>query len=511
MKKFKILLVFGIATTFGVVSCKKSFFDAAPQDGSVSESASYKTKADFNKGVIGAYVDLQSTTDRALTIPGFASLDIFNAEGNAVPYDRIFDPNNSLTFDYYRNYYRIVANANVVIERLDKVEAGILTDDEKKKAYGQVKFLRGYAYSYLTQCFGDIPMVLRPYSETQTTISCTPSAEIWKQIIMDLSEAADFLPETKQWTGADAGRVGKGAALAYLAQAYMYTKDWNKASETVEKMLALRTPEYKLFPSVRTVFSARNRNLDESVFEIQYSPNSADKWLSWGGSTPMNGHTIPTQTAPINIGDAWCNFGGWGNYIISKEALNSYEPGDDRRKQLIIKYPESYKGELMADSFRAINWGKFPLASNNPADVFPDKFKQNGYSTKYWFGVSRLPAGENIIMMRFADVKLNYAEILFNKGNAAGAYGHLNDVRTRAKLAPRAVSSDPAVFMNDLMTERRAELMLEPNLWWHYTRLGIAVKFIKDKYNVTMLPKYQHLPIPQRERDINPNLCSNGY
>jgi tetratricopeptide (TPR) repeat protein len=468
MKKYKIILVvFSVTILVGIVSCKKSFFDAAPQDGRVSDASSYKTKEDFDKGVIGAYVDLQSTTDRALTIPGFASLDIVNGEGNAVPYDRIFDPNSSLTFDYYRNYYRIIANANVVIDKLDNIGEGILTPDQKSKTYGQVKFLRGYAYSYLTQCFGDIPMVLKPYSELQTSISCTKSDDVWKQVIADLSEAADFLPETKDWTGSDAGRVGKGAALAYLAQAYMYTKDWDKAATTVEKMLTLTKPAYKLFPSVRTVFSAKNRNLDESVFEIQYSPNSADKWLSWGGNTPMNGHTIPTQTAPPGIGDAWCNFGGWGNYILSDKAVASYEPGDDRRKQLLIKYPESYLGELMTDSFKERNWNKWPSTSSS--DSFPKNRRNNGYSTKYWFGVSRLPAGENIIMMRFADVKLNYAEILFNKGNVAGAYGQLNDVRTRALLPAKTVSSDPATFMNDLMTERRAELMLEPNLWWHYT------------------------------------------
>ncbi len=511
MKKYKIFGSLGIIILVTIISCKKNFFDAVPQDGSVSEAGSYKTKADFDKGIVGAYVDLQSTVDRALTMPGFASLDIANGEGNAVAYDRIFDANSSLTSDFYRNYYRIVANANVVIDRLDKIEAGILTDDEKKKAYGQVQFLRGYAYSYLTQAFGDIPMVLKPYSESQNTISCTPTAQVWDQIILDLSQAVENLPETKDWTGADVGRVGKGAALAYLAQAYMYKKDWDKAATTVEKMLGLRNPQYKLFPSVRTVFSAQNRNLDESVFEIQYSPQSADKWLSWGGNSPMNGHTVPTQTAPPNIGDTWCNFGGWGNYILSPQALTAYETGDDRRKQLIIKYPEAYKGELMADSFRAINWGKFPLESSNPSDTFPGNRRNNGYSTKYWFGVSRLPAGENIIMMRFSDVKLNYAEILFNKGNSAAAYAQLNDVRTRAKLAPRTLSADPQVFLRDLMAERRAELMLEPNLWWHYTRLDIAVKFIKDNYNVTMQPKYKYYPIPQRERDINPNLCSNGY
>jgi len=485
----------------GIISCKKSFFKAETDDGSINDVSAYKTKADFDAGVVGAYVNLQSAFETIIKLPGFISNDISNGEGNAVSFDRIFDNTYFISDENWKELYKIVANANIVIGKLENVEAGILTDDEKREAMGQVKFLRGFAYFHLTQAFGDIPMPLKSYTATQNSLSCTPTDEVWSQVIADLSEAATMLPEAKEWTGANIGRVGKGAALGYLALAHMYKKDWPNAAIATEKIFTLTKPKYDLNSNIRAEFSALNRNLNSSIFEVQFSPNAADKWVGWGGNAPHNGHTMPTQTAPPGVGDAWCNFGGWGNYIISPVALTSFEPGDDRRKQLVIQYPEAYKGELMPVSFTAADW---------PAD-FPANRKTFGYSTKYWYGVSRLPAGENIVMMRYAEVLLNYAEIQFNKGQLADAYLQLNKIRQRAKLTPKPVSADAEVFMTDLMNERRHEFMLEAGVWWHYTRTGRATKFLKDTYNITLLPKWLHLPIPSRERDVNPNLCSNGY
>jgi len=358
------------------------------------------------------------------------------------------------------------------------------------------------SYLQLTRTFGDIPMPLTGYSATQNNMACTSSDEVMTQVIIDLKEAAAQLPETKQWIGADIGRVGKGAAQAYLALAYMYKKDWPGAALASEQLLALRNPQYVLFPSVRTVFSALNKNLNESIFEIQFSLNSVDKWVGWGGQAPSNGHTTVAQTAPP-VGDKFAPYGGWGNYSVSPTAVASFEPGDNRRKELLVKYPEPYKGELMADTMRAADWDK------NAA--FPANRKAYGYSTKYWFGPSGMPYGSNIICMRFADFKLNYAEILFNQNKTSEAYQQLNDVRVRAGLTAKTVSANMEIFMTDLMNERRHELLLEPNLWWNYTRTGRAAKFLKDNYNITMLEKWNHFPTPQRERDVNPNLCANGY
>jgi hypothetical protein len=146
------------------------------------------------------------------------------------------------------------------------------------------------------------------------------------------------------------------------------------------------------------------------------------------------------------------------------------------------------------------------------------KWDRSAWSTKYWVGPNPGGSGAsylsdaNIIAMRYAEVILNYAEILFNKGNTTGAYVQLNRIRVRANLLPLPTSADADVFMTALMKERRWELNYEPNLWYHYMRTGTAGAYLENEQGITMDPAWNKFPIPQSERDQNPNLCQNsGY
>ena len=52
---------------------------------------------------------------------------------------------------------------------------------------------------------------------------------------------------------------------------------------------------------------------------------------------------------------------------------------------------------------------------------------------------------------------------------------------------------------------------MELKLWFHYTRTGRAAA-VRAAQGVTYDPTYDKFPIPQAERDQNPNLCKNtGY
>jgi hypothetical protein len=114
--------------------------------------------------------------------------------------------------------------------------------------------------------------------------------------------------------------------------------------------------------------------------------------------------------------------------------------------------------------------------------------------------------------MRYAEFKLNYAEILFKLNKSTEAYKELNDIRQRALLPAKPVASDSLTFFKDLMNERRWELNFEPNLWFHYTRTGRAADYLLSEHGVTMPAAWYKYPIPQIERDQNPNLCQNtGY
>jgi hypothetical protein len=187
--------------------------------------------------------------------------------------------------------------------------------------------------------------------------------------------------------------------------------------------------------------------------------------------------------------------------MINKKLVDAYVPTDERRMQLVKVRGESYKGELMTETMGPNDWG------NNAAAQ-----KDVGYSTKYWLGNDGgILAPQNLPMMRYAEVLLNWAEILFMQNKPTEAYAALNQVRARAKVPDLPVSATPATFMADLMRERRFELIFEPNLWFHYTRTGTAAAFLQSVHGVTWMEKWKYFPTPDRERSVNPNLCSNGY
>jgi len=181
---------------------------------------------------------------------------------------------------------------------------------------------------------------------------------------------------------------------------------------------------------------------------------------------------------------------------------DSFEPGDDRRAKLILASGEDYEGELMTATL---------TLPDSPA------WDKSCFSTKYWYGPSDVAGADylfrtNVPVMRYAEFLLNYSEILFKQGKTAQAYDQLNLVRARALLADLPAQTDEATFMTALMKERRAELNFECNLWYHYTRTGTAANFLQSEHGVTWNAAWSKLPVPQAERDQNPNLCQNtGY
>jgi hypothetical protein len=504
MKKYIVAITVLAFAVMMIASCKKSFFDAPAQDGRIDDASAFKTKADFDAALIGAYTSLQggnAAGERWVSVPGWVSQDMVDVTEAPKPISGYMTPANSDFQNIWREYYKIVGSANIVLDKLAIAPEGILTAADVTSMSAQAKFLRGFAYLSLARAFGDVPMPLTSYTPEQNSISCTPKQDVFSQVVSDLTEAAANLPEAGEWGQADIGRATKGGALAYLAYAYMYKEDWANAAKAIEDLMALTNPKYELAQSVRTPFSVKNKNTPEynkeNIFEVQYREKAGDNF-QWG-STPNTGHLLAGLFGPRNIGNEWSSWGGWGEFLINRKAVDSYETGDERRQELIKLNGETYKGELMADTLTAPGW-----ALNIQ--------KTAGFAAKYWLGNdggSLSP--QNLPQMRFAEVLLNYAEVLFRQNKPVEAYAQLNKVRARAKLDDKPVSSDEQTFLSDLMDERRHELLMEPNLWFHYTRTGTAAKFYQENYNINMQPQWVHFPIPERERTTNPNLCNNGY
>lgn len=109
----------------------------------------------------------------------------------------------------------------------------------------------------------------------------------------------------------------------------------------------------------------------------------------------------------------------------------------------------------------------------------------------------------NIHLIRLAEMYLTRAEGNFRAGTAVGAtpLADINRVRNRAALGPLATLTLPII-----LNERHLELAFEGFLLHDLKRNALPVGSLP--YNSPKLV----LPIPQRERDLNPNLEQNpGY
>jgi tetratricopeptide (TPR) repeat protein len=462
-------------------SCTDKFLEVTPLN-DITEASYWKTERDFEAGVNAAYFALQ--WDGA-SFPWYALANMPtgdlkpNENDNHFNLERLnFLSTNSEFQSSWRACYTIINRANLVLGRIENAN---IDPDLKARLTGEAQFLRGFAYFMLARGWGGVPLILTEQTAVSPKdVPRAPVAEVWAQVVKDLSEAAAALP--LKYDENNVGRASKGAGLGYLAYSYMYLKDWPKAASITEQLLALGV--YDLEPNYKEVFALENENNEESVFEVQYR----DSQLGWGAS--RNGHYLSQHLAPRGIGEKYAPYGGWGNQLPTQQVVNAFEPGDERRQAQILVPGETYVGFTMEQ-----------------------KWTTTGFAyTKWWIGPSKNDHNaQNLPQLRFAEVLLNYAEILNELGRTPEAYTHLNRVRTRAGLPAKEPGSKEQA-MNDIMQERRVETLAEYNMWYHLTRTGRAGDFVKKEYGRTLAPHMYLFPIPQSELDANKALVQNeGY
>jgi len=462
-------------------SCKESFLSPAPTD-RISDASYWKTPAEFEAGLFAAYFAMQwdATGDSWHTLAGMPTGDVRPQEDP--DYQNLeglnFADNNRYFGAQWSTLWLLITRANLVITRL---EESTIPQADKTRIMAEAKFLRGFGYFQLARSFGGVPLILAAQTAASPTdVASTPAAQVFAQVVKDLTEAAAGLPA--KWNNDNIGRANKGAALGYLAYTNMYLKQWPAAAKATEDLFAIGT--YALESDYRKLFDIQNENNEESVFEVQYRFTQ----IGWGPS--RNGHYQATRQAPRGVGDKFAPMGGWGVYVPTQELVDAFEPGDTRRATTILGPGETYFGFKM-----------IPTATST------------GYAfTKHWIGPNiNDHSGLNLTQLRFAEVLLNYAEILNELNRTAEAYPFINRVRARAKLAPLTVGSKQQA-MDAIMRERRVETFAEFNTWYDLTRTGRAAAFVKKEYGRTLAPHMTIFAIPQSELDLNTALKQNpGY
>lgn len=504
----KIFIGLGLAATALLTGCQQNLDIVNPNQ--VTTESFWKTDADALAGVNAIY----STMHREGTsrwVPFFYI--IRSDEGRSQsPYAPI--PNNAdqfqitdtnLDFGYtvWRDNFIGVNRANQVITNVP----GITMDATLKNRYlGEAKFMRGLFYYQLVTLYGSVPLITTPAVAGDKPTSA-PQTEIWAQIERDLTEAAAVLPTT--YGSADLGRATKGAAYALLAKAQMQQRKYTEALVPLQWLAdGEGKTVYALMPNYRDNFLITTENNRESVFEIQFALNPAE-FTDDDTETPNQnyGTSVAQFFGPSGIGWSDGEANRWPIYEFNERTTTGAR---DPRLEASFLFDST---DVRGPAFTQIYGQTFAQRYGTGGDSKRVWFRK--FQNDHWKNEEGYRSPNNWRYIRYSDALLLYAEALNATGKTAQAYAYVDQVRQRAGL-PTLTAARPglsqAQFLAQLKHERVTELSGEGHRWNDLARWGDLGPELAPRdpgFRNFVKGKHELLPIPQIDRDLNPNLAQN--
>lgn len=381
---------------------------------------------------------------------------------------------NDATRFAWENQYIGVRRANLVLDNVANIE---MDGDLKNQYLAEAKFLRAWYYFNLVKTFGDVPLILSSELESYD-LTRTPKQEVYNQIIKDLEEAAQVLPES--YPNADRGRATKGAAKAYLGKVYLYLNNFQKAEELFGEVI--NSGVYSL-GDYSTMFYREGETSPEHIFQVQFVNDQ--------GPMPAN-----NQLNTV-FGSRARN--GWGFNLPTQDFVDAFEEGDPRLWYTVYK-----NGDVMPDGLVA-----------NVGNSFTGYLNKKYYVPEYERIGGAIQAGRDDIYMRLGKVLLWYAEAANENGNTQAALTALNSVRERARegnptILPDITETDRDALRQHIWQEQRVEFGQEFERFFELVRQGRAGQVLRayaEKYNTSKGAGYRDgineiFPVPQTEINL---------
>lgn len=422
----------------------------------------------------------------------------------------------------WTNDYKGIHGANYFLENIGKVvsiDTSLITH-----LTGEVRFLRAYFYTNLVFIYGDVPLITKSLTiDEAKNVMRSPSAEIWDFIYDELSDATSELPVE----ASEKGRITKGAAIALNARAMLYAKRYDKAAELAKAVIDLGS--YSLNPSYKQLFTYGGENnseviLDKEFLKNVYPNNVMELFAPF--SILSNGVTV----VPIKkIVDSYQMTNG-KNINETDSGFDPYNPYKNRDPRL--KYSVYVPGDTLPTGAL---FDSRPNSGTADAQGSNYQVSVTGFYVKKYINSEDLTdltnCGINIILMRYAEVLLTYAEAKIELGQIdASVYDAINKVRQRPDVNMPVIPQPQTQeqLRETVRHERMVELAFEGQRFFDIRRWGIAAQvfnvpiagltYVNNGQLVTVVQpgfvrSFQQRdnlwPIPQKEIDLNKNLKQN--
>lgn len=452
----------------------------------------YETEAGVDAAIIAAYGFLRwGVGGERYNVLNELGTDLFT-EGEDGVYRESFNkyatqlnPDVDILYDLWANHYKGISDANIAMQ---KIMESSLSESVKSKGYAEMQFIRAFLYFDLVQHFGRIPLVTEGSFDIRTDFKRASVADVYKQIISDLRNAAEALPDKV----ANKGRATCYSASHLLAKVYLtrgsaiadargqQSTDMDSTLYYAEKVI--NSGAYQLMDNFSSLWDLKNQGNSEVIFAVQFTTNplfngnDGNKqhlfWLSWyedqpgmlrdiENGRPYRRHVATKKTMEelfdhLHDSRFYKSF-KWVYYANNEKTLPKWEPLSF--DGTVYFTPDPAKGQVagdlkfhLGDTAIYYTMQKTGLDPNSNemrkfrANYNYTYFPREMHSIRYfpalvkWLDNNRTSIGEEKggrewVRMRLAETYLLAAEAAGRKGNFDKAAEYINVVRKRAAWA----------------------------------------------------------------------------
>lgn len=316
MKKLKLIAGTLVLSAFLFTACD-GLLDTTPKQ-SIDANEALTNAENVKSVLIGAY-DAMGGGDLYggwfLMMPDFlAADDEFDFSGT------FFGPrqirlkeqqyDNANATGTWIDAYDAINIANSALDGLDLLEG-----DERDRVEGEAKFIRGMIYFDLIRLYATpyvaggpnnqagVPLVLTPTTsiDESSNIARSTVAEVYTQVINDLTDARDLLPNVNPVRSYYANSM---VASAVLSRVYLQMEDYDNARIQADRVIS--SGNYSLTDTYADAFN-NVENSSEDIFSMQVSAQD-------GANSLFTFYSADSR----------------GDVDINQAHVDEYEAGDDR-------------------------------------------------------------------------------------------------------------------------------------------------------------------------------------
>ncbi|MDD2612593.1 MAG: RagB/SusD family nutrient uptake outer membrane protein [Bacteroidales bacterium] len=388
---------------------------------------------------------------------------------------------------FWVSSFENISRCNYFLENYNRATS--VPKKTRERYAAEAYFFRAFTYWRLTSLFGDIPYITKVLNVNDADVyrSRDKRAVVVDSITAALERSYVNLPAYIEPASKEFGRISQAAALTLLSRIYLYNERWDDAVSASKRVMDMNY--HKLYSTGKPTedycnlfkFAGRASRVSankETILAFVYNSDLGEDARVW--------HNLSREVCEINDYARWMPTKSMieayltaDGKIWDPKSINTYEEvfenRDPRMRQSILPPNTPWEGRKDGNPNNTdITMFTYPKLSN-------DKTGGMTYSGYYILKyeeptkVNQLYQDDNdIIMMRYAEVLLNYAEARYKQGSLTQATldSTVNLLRDRVGMVRLDLNNLPAGsdIFTEIKRERRVELFFEGHRYFDIIR-----------------------------------------